>query len=108
MPGAELKVFLTASPEERAQRRAMELGADPEWVLAEQTIRDERDRTREHPRSSRPQAPLCWTRRTSAYRKWWSAWLALRGTTLTRDEGRSSRISERGQVLARQPPQRLA
>jgi cytidylate kinase len=48
MPGAELKVFLTASPEERAQRRAAELGADPEWVLSEQTIRDERDRTREH------------------------------------------------------------
>ncbi len=47
-PGAELKVFLTASPEERARRRATELGADPGTVLAEQAIRDERDRTREH------------------------------------------------------------
>ena len=47
-PGAELKVFLTASPEERARRRAAELGADSETVLAEQTLRDERDSTREH------------------------------------------------------------
>ena len=47
-PEAELKVFLTADPRERARRRAAELGADPETVLAEQTLRDERDRTREH------------------------------------------------------------
>ncbi len=47
-PEAELKVFLTASPEERARRRAAELGADPRTVLAEQTLRDERDTTREH------------------------------------------------------------
>jgi cytidylate kinase len=47
-PGAELKVFLTADPRERARRRASELGADPETVLAEQTLRDERDRTRPH------------------------------------------------------------
>ena len=47
-PGAELKVFLTASGEERARRRAAELGADPDTVLAEQALRDERDRTREH------------------------------------------------------------
>jgi cytidylate kinase len=47
-PDAEVKVFLTASPEERARRRAAELGADPGAVLAEQTLRDERDRTREH------------------------------------------------------------
>jgi cytidylate kinase len=47
-PDAELKVFLTADPEERARRRAAELGLDPARVLAEQTIRDERDRTREH------------------------------------------------------------
>jgi cytidylate kinase len=46
-PDAALKVFLTASPEERARRRASELGADPATVLAEQTLRDERDRTRE-------------------------------------------------------------
>lgn len=47
-PDAELKVFLTADPHERARRRASELGADPEAVLAEQTLRDERDCTREH------------------------------------------------------------
>jgi cytidylate kinase len=47
-PDAELKVFLTATPEERARRRAAQLGADPEQILVEQRIRDERDRTREH------------------------------------------------------------
>jgi CMP/dCMP kinase len=47
-PDAELKVFITADPEERARRRAAELGIDPARVLAEQAIRDERDRTREH------------------------------------------------------------
>ena len=47
-PDAELKVFLTADPRERARRRAAELGADAEAVLAEQTLRDERDSTREH------------------------------------------------------------
>ena len=38
-----MKVFLTATPEERARRRAAELGADPEQVLREQRERDERD-----------------------------------------------------------------
>jgi CMP/dCMP kinase len=47
-PGAELKVFLTASAEERAGRRAAELHADAATVLAEQTLRDERDAGREH------------------------------------------------------------
>lgn len=47
-PDAELKVFLTAEPQERAIRRAKELEADPAIVLAEQTLRDERDRVREH------------------------------------------------------------
>jgi CMP/dCMP kinase len=45
-PGAEVKVFLTASPAERARRRAAERGEDLEAVLAEQAIRDERDSTR--------------------------------------------------------------
>jgi CMP/dCMP kinase len=48
MPGAEVKVFLTASPEERARRRAAQLGTDAAVVLKEQTMRDERDRSREH------------------------------------------------------------
>lgn len=47
-PDAELKIFLTADPRERARRRAAELGADSEIVLAEQSLRDERDATREH------------------------------------------------------------
>jgi cytidylate kinase len=47
-PGAELKVFLTASAEERARRRAADLGADVQTVLAEQAIRDERDQNRAH------------------------------------------------------------
>lgn len=45
-PDAAVKVFLTASPEERARRRAVQIGADVATVLAEQTIRDERDTTR--------------------------------------------------------------
>jgi cytidylate kinase len=47
-PDAEVKVFLTASPQERARRRAAELGADPQTVLAEQAIRDQRDIDRAH------------------------------------------------------------
>ncbi len=47
-PDAALKVFLDADPRERARRRAAELGADADMVLAEQTLRDERDSTREH------------------------------------------------------------
>jgi CMP/dCMP kinase len=45
-PDAAVKVFLTADPVERARRRAAQLGVDPQLVLAEQTLRDERDRTR--------------------------------------------------------------
>jgi cytidylate kinase len=47
-PEAELKVFLTASPQERARRRAAERGVDVEQVLADQAQRHERDETREH------------------------------------------------------------
>jgi cytidylate kinase len=47
-PDAAVKVFLTADPRERARRRADELGADVETVLAEQVMRDERDSAREH------------------------------------------------------------
>jgi cytidylate kinase len=45
-PDAEVKVYLTASPEERARRRAAELGADFDTVLQDQTIRDQRDMQR--------------------------------------------------------------
>jgi cytidylate kinase len=47
-PDAELKVFLTASPHERARRRAADLDADEDVVLAEQALRDARDSAREH------------------------------------------------------------
>lgn len=47
-PEAPLKLYLDASPQERARRRAKELGADEATVLAELTLRDERDRSREH------------------------------------------------------------
>jgi CMP/dCMP kinase len=47
-PDAALKVFLTASPEERARRRADELGTDVETVLRDQALRDAQDASREH------------------------------------------------------------
>jgi len=47
-PDAAVKVFLTASPEERARRRAAELGADLDTVLRDQALRDAQDSTREH------------------------------------------------------------
>ena len=50
-PDAECKIFLTASPEERARRRQADLGArgeatEFETVLADQVRRDESDSTR--------------------------------------------------------------
>jgi cytidylate kinase len=47
-PDAPVKVFLTASPEERAKRRAAELGTDWKIVLRDQLLRDQQDRAREH------------------------------------------------------------
>ncbi|MFN8161450.1 MAG: (d)CMP kinase [Solirubrobacterales bacterium] len=47
-PEAPLKVFLTASPEERARRRAAQSGESADRVLAAQARRDERDRRRRH------------------------------------------------------------
>jgi cytidylate kinase len=47
-PDAELKVFLTASPEQRARRRAQELGSDYQTVLRDQALRDQQDSEREH------------------------------------------------------------
>ena len=48
MPGAEVKVYLTASAEERARRRADELGTDLQTVLQDQVLRDAQDSEREH------------------------------------------------------------
>jgi cytidylate kinase len=47
-PDAAVKVFLTASPEERARRRAAELGTDIETVLRDQALRDASDENRQH------------------------------------------------------------
>ncbi|HET7716808.1 MAG TPA: (d)CMP kinase, partial [Bauldia sp.] len=51
LPDAPVKIFVTASPEVRAQRRAKEFAAqgqtvDESAVLADILRRDERDRTR--------------------------------------------------------------
>ena len=42
-PDAAVKVFLTATPEERARRRAEQTGGDVETILREQADRDGRD-----------------------------------------------------------------
>jgi cytidylate kinase len=47
-PESPLKIFLTASDEERARRRAAETGEDAGSVLEAQRRRDARDREREH------------------------------------------------------------
>jgi cytidylate kinase len=47
-PGAPLKVFLTASDDERARRRAAESGEPVERVIEQQRRRDARDTEREH------------------------------------------------------------
>jgi GTPase len=47
LPDADLKVFLTASVEERARRRAAQLGVEPEQVVADIQSRDEQDGSRE-------------------------------------------------------------
>jgi cytidylate kinase len=47
-PDAAVKVFLVADPEERARRRAAELGIEVDAVLRDQTLRDAQDSSREH------------------------------------------------------------
>jgi CMP/dCMP kinase len=47
-PDAAVKIFLTASPEERARRRAAELGTDIDTVLRDQALRDAQDEGRQH------------------------------------------------------------
>ena len=52
LPDADLKLFMSATPEERAKRRAAELlakgiPADPEQILADMKWRDANDRNRE-------------------------------------------------------------
>ncbi len=47
-PDAAVKVFLVADPEERARRRAAELGIEVDAVLRDQALRDAQDSSREH------------------------------------------------------------
>ena len=47
-PDAALKIFLTASPEARARRRAADLGTDWRIVLRDQRLRDAQDEERQH------------------------------------------------------------
>lgn len=47
-PDSPLKIFLTATPEVRAERRAAQIGGDPAEILAAQEERDRRDTEREH------------------------------------------------------------
>lgn len=47
-PESPLKIFLTATPEVRAGRRAAQSGGDVAEILAAQTERDRRDTEREH------------------------------------------------------------
>ena len=54
-PDADVKVFLTATPEVRARRRAEQIGEDFETVLADQAVRDRRDSERDHS----PLTPAC-------------------------------------------------
>jgi cytidylate kinase len=53
-PDADLKIFLTASPRERAERRLLQVGGDPSELAAIQHAIEERDRQD----SSRAIAPL--------------------------------------------------
>jgi cytidylate kinase len=46
VPEADVKIFITASEEIRAQRRAKEINSDVKKVLTEQKIRDEKDSNR--------------------------------------------------------------
>ena len=47
-PDSPLKIFLTASPEVRAKRRAEQTGGDERDILVAQLERDKRDSEREH------------------------------------------------------------
>jgi cytidylate kinase len=45
-PRAEVKIYLTARSENRAQRRAQELGLDEKVLVVQQQLRDQQDSTR--------------------------------------------------------------
>ena len=45
-PDAEVKIYLTARSENRAERRALELGMNKDQLVQKQQIRDQQDSTR--------------------------------------------------------------
>lgn len=45
-PKAEVKIYLTARSENRAERRALELGLDKQQLVQQQQVRDQQDSTR--------------------------------------------------------------
>jgi cytidylate kinase len=66
-PDAQIKIFLDATPEERARRRAIETGISPQQVGREIAERDRRDRTRaEAPLTQAPDAEYLDTSQLSA------------------------------------------
>ena len=84
-PDAELKVFLTADPRERARRRALEQRrATPRRCWRSRTMRDERDRSREHARCGRPPTPSRSTPARSPSPRWWRASRSLARTAAGR------------------------
>ena len=119
-PDAEVKVFLTASPEERARRRAEELGTDVETVLRDQAIRDAQDSGREHsPLKLAPRAVELDTSGLSVdevvarvvdlvKKRDGNEGCASAGCSATAPGRSGRRLSERRQVHARQPPLRHA
>ena len=107
-PDAKVKVFLTATPEERARRRAAELGAD-HGDGARRAQASATSGTRAPTARSRGRPPDATTRRHHRAR-------ARRGRRADRalveageiDEDRRRRLSQRRQVLAGQPPHTVA
>ncbi|MBX3033101.1 MAG: (d)CMP kinase [Bdellovibrionaceae bacterium] len=57
-PGAPAKIYLTASSESRAARRAAEEGADPNSIIEAQKVRDQQDSTRKNAPLSVPKEAL--------------------------------------------------
>ena len=105
-PGAELKVWLTATPPERARRRAAAGRRGRGGREACATSATRRARTRRwspRPTPSSSTRPGWRSTRSCAASSPWPA-----SGARWRDEGRGRRLSERRQELARQPPDPVA
>ena len=112
-PDAEVKVFLTASPQERARRRAAELGADPRTVAAELRCATSATaataaRTLE-PAPGADAAGHDGPERRRGRRPRSSALVEREAHRASPGrQGRGRRLPQRRQVLAGQPPERVA